>query len=292
MPSDKITTAREIVDKTSAYFSSKGIGSARLDADLLVAEVLGYDRLRLFMNLDRPMDEVELTRARDLVRRRAAREPMAYILGQREFAGRSFKVGPGVLIPRPDTEILVEEISRELQARFDETPGDLRVLEFGAGSGAIAVTLAAEHLRARVTATEISEPAAAIAGENAETNGVADRVEILVQPDFADIAGPFHAIVSNPPYIDLSELPTLAPDVANYEPHEALFAEDGGLQWYKFLAEAAKRLLAPDGFIAVEIGYKQREAVERIFAETGLKLVRSIKDYAGHDRVVLADTAT
>lgn len=292
MITGKVTTAREIVDKTTVFFTAKGIPSARLDAEILLAEVLGYDRLRLYMNLDRPLDEAELTRAREMVRRRAAKEPVAYILGRKEFAGRDFKVGPGVLVPRPDTEILVEEVGRELMARFADEPGDLRILEFGIGSGAIAITLAAEHLRAQVTATEISETAAAIARENAVTHGVSERVEILVQSDFSGIPGPFHAIVSNPPYIDPAELPTLAPDVANYEPHEALFAEDAGLRWYRFLAGEAARLLALGGFLAVEIGYTQREAVEQIFASAGLKLVRSVKDFGGNDRVILAEQIT
>lgn len=287
MSPDKITTAREIVDKTTTFFLAKEIPTARLDAEVLLAEVLGYDRLRLYMNLDRPLDEAELTRARELVRRRANREPVAYILGRKEFAGRDFKVGPGVLVPRPDTEILVEETGKELMIRFADEPGELRILEFGVGSGAIAVTLAAEHLRARVTATEISETAASIARENAASHGVAERVEILVQSNFTGIAGPFHAIVGNPPYIDPADMPALAPDVVNHEPHEALFAENAGLFWYGFLAEQAQRLLCPNGLIAVEVGHTQRVAVEQIFQSAGLTQLRSAKDYAGRDRVVL-----
>lgn len=321
-------TIREMIDRTADYFQQKGIESARLDAQLLIAHALEKTRLQLYLQFDYPVDETELARARELVRRRAAREPVAYIIGTREFAGRDFKVQPGVLIPRPDTEVLIEEVQKELTARFgveqeekaipeesaemaeipevSNEPAEtemipagsqkpqqpdaepLRILEFGIGSGAIAVTLAANEPRIHVTATEISSAAAQIAHENATRHEVADRIDIRQQPDFAGISGPFHAIVSNPPYIDPVERPTLAPEVEQHEPPEALFADDAGLRWYKFIASQAAAFLVPNGFIAVEIGYKQRLAVEEIFENAGLRVIRSTKDYAGHYRVVMA----
>lgn len=280
-----------MIDRTADFFQQKGIDSARLDAQLLIAHALGKTRLELYLQFDYPVNDEELARARELVRRRAAREPVAYIIGNREFAGRDFAVRAGVLIPRPDTEILVEETLGELKARHGDSDAQLRVLEFGIGSGAISVTLAANDPRIQITATEISAIAAEIARENAARHDVADRAEIYQQPNFAGITGPFQAIVSNPPYIDPAEKSTLAPEVAQHEPSEALFAEDAGLHWYKFLASQATGLLTDDGFIAVEIGYKQRLAVEEIFEQAGLRVVRSTKDYAGHYRVVTAAIA-
>lgn len=275
-------TVAEILERTTAYFQQKGLESPRLDAQLLIGHALKKSRLELYVNFDYPLNERELTVARDLVRRRAQHEPVAYILGEKEFAGRRFKVGPGVLVPRPDTEVLVEIVQRELS---ENASG--RILEFGIGSGAIALTLAANNPALEVVATEISPVAAAIARENAQALDVSDRVQILQQADFAGIEGPFQALVSNPPYISREEENTLAPDILRHEPHEALFAEEQGLQWYQFLASEAPRLLPPGGLIAVEIGHTQSEAVEGIFREAGLKAVASEKDYAGNDRVVI-----
>jgi release factor glutamine methyltransferase len=277
-------TVADIIDRTTQFFQQKGIESPRLDAQLLIAHALGKSRLELYLQFDYPLSEAEIDRARELVRRRAGREPVAYIIGKREFAGRDFKVAPGVLIPRPDTEVLVEEVQRELKGM----PGEVRLLEFGVGSGAIAVTLAANHPDVRVLATEISAAAAAIAAENAAAHGVAERVEIRVQGDFAGLEEGFHGMVSNPPYIGEAEREALAPEVGQHEPEAALFAAEGGLQWYRFLAAEAARLLVAGGFLAVEIGFAQRADVEGIFKDAGLRVDRSVKDFAGHDRVVVA----
>lgn len=277
---DPITVA-EILERTTAYFQQKGLESPRLDAQLLIGHALKKSRLQLYVNFDYPLNERELAVARELVRRRAQHEPVAYIIGEKEFAGRPFKVAPGVLVPRPDTEVLVEIIQRELG---EDASG--RLLEFGIGSGAIALTLAANNPQLEVVATEISAVAAGIAQENARALDVADRVQILQQGDFAGIDGQFQALVSNPPYISQDEAPTLAPDILRHEPHEALFAELNGLQWYRFLASEAHRLVVPGGFLAVEIGHTQREAVESIFRDAGLQAIASEKDYASNDRVV------
>lgn len=149
--------------------------------------MLGYDRLKLYLNLDRPLTAPELDRARELIRRRAGHEPVAYILGLKEFAGRAFAVGPGVLIPRPDTELLVEHATTELLERFGAEEEEIRVLELGVGSGAIAVSLACDVPRARITATEIVPAAAEFARRNAREHGVDDRVEVRLQSDFAGL---------------------------------------------------------------------------------------------------------
>lgn len=285
-----LNTVRDILAKTTDFFASKGIGSARLDAELLLAHVLQCDRLRLYLALDRPMDARELDMARQLVRRRGTYEPIAYILGRKEFHGRDFIVRPGVLIPRPDTEILVEHAIAQILQQFGAGDQPIRMLEFGTGSGAIAVTLAAEIPQAHVVATDIEPEALRTARENATAHNVDDRLALHQQPDFAGIAGPFHALVSNPPYINPADKDTLSPDILLHEPHVALFAEDRGLHWYRFLAGEAGALLVPGGIIAVEIGHDQSGEVSEIFRQARLENPRVVKDYANHDRVVIATT--
>ncbi|MGI8906688.1 MAG: peptide chain release factor N(5)-glutamine methyltransferase [Candidatus Sumerlaeaceae bacterium] len=279
-------TVRTIIDKTAKFFVAKGIPSARLDAELLLAEVLGMDRLRLYMNFDRPLNEEELNRARELVRRRATREPVAYILGRREFASRMFEVDPSVLIPRPETELLVDEAEQELKRRFPDAGSAFRILEFGVGSGAIAVTLAANLPAAQIVGTEISAEAAATARRNADKHGVSERIDLRVQPDFAGIEGPFHAIVANPPYVDPADALMMADDVKLYEPAGALFAEENGLHWYRLLAVEAPRLLDPNGFLLMEIGQGQMPAIAQIAKGAGLDVERVSKDYAGTERMM------
>lgn len=289
MTSNAPLTISDIIERTTSFFQQKGIESARLDAQLLVAHALGKSRLDLYLNFDYPLNDDELARTRELVRRRGAREPVAYILGEKEFAGRMFKVGPGVLVPRPDTEILVEQVHAlltEFAPGGEGEPAVIQLLEFGVGSGAIAVSLAADNPNVWVTATEIDERAAETARQNAAVHTVADRVDVRLQSDFTGIEGPFHGIVSNPPYIDPAEKPDLEPEVAQYEPAQALFAENNGLRWYEFLAAQAARLLCPGGFLAVEIGFRQAESVSRIFAHHGLTDIEIAQDYADHDRVV------
>jgi release factor glutamine methyltransferase len=275
-----------ILEKTTAYFAGRGIKSARLDAELLLAHVLGMDRLRLYLNFDRPMTEVEVAQARELVRRRGTREPIAYILGQREFCSRAFEVNPSVLIPRPETELLVEQAAIELKRRFADVGSAFRILEFGIGSGAIAVSLAADFPNAQITATELSAEAAATARRNAEKHGVSAQVEIRVQDDFSGIEGPFHCIVANPPYVDHASLSSIEPDVKNHEPNGALFAEECGLQWYRFLTGEAGELLVQNGFLLVEIGADQAAAIARLAEVAGLRVECVTKDYAGHERLV------
>lgn len=281
-----LLTIQAILARTTEFFQSKGIRSARLDAELLIGEALGMERLKLYLNFDKPLSEQELASARELVRRRAAREPVAYILNRREFLSRSFEVGPGVLIPRPETELLVEHAVEELRRRWPEPGGEYHILEFGAGSGAIAVSLAAELSVARVTATEISADAAAFARRNADAHGVGARVEVRLQPDFAGIEGPFHALISNPPYVDPATRGSLEEDVVKYEPPGALFADEGGLRWYRFLCAECGRLLAPGGFLLVEIGLGQLPDIRKLAEVHGLSVEYVGRDYAGIERVV------
>lgn len=283
----EVFTLREAVARGAEFLKRKGVESARLDSELLVGSALGMDRLKVYLNLDRPMSEAERDAARVLLQRRAAHEPVAYIVGRREFRSRQFTVSKAVLVPRPETELIVDIARHELDRRFPE--GNLRVLEFGTGSGAIAVSLAAEIERVHVVATEQSAGAADIALENVRRHGVDAQVTVRVQRDFAGIAPGFHAIVTNPPYIAESERATLPPDVVQHEPAEALFAGADGLDAIRFLVREAPALLVAGGFLLTEIGAGMAEAVERVATAAYLRPIGRYKDYAGIERFVMLE---
>ncbi len=271
--------------RAAQFLAAKGSQSPRLDAELLVGHALGMTRLQLYLDRDRPLNDDELARARELVRRRAAHEPVAYITGKKEFFGYEFIVTPAVLVPRPETELLVEHAVAELDRRFGEQE-TLRVLEFGTGSGAIAVTLALLQPNLRIVATEISAEAAEVARENASRHNVADRVDIRVQSDFSGIEGPFHAVVSNPPYVAEKDAATLPPDVLNYEPHAALFAGPDGMKWITWLFAVTPPLLHPGGFLAMEIGQGMAEQVGAAARAHGWTVEAVLRDYADIERIV------
>ncbi|MBX7244449.1 MAG: peptide chain release factor N(5)-glutamine methyltransferase [Candidatus Sumerlaeaceae bacterium] len=286
---DKLLTVRECIARSAHYLREKGVGTARLDAELLVGTSTGMDRLQLYLNMDRPLDTGERDRARDLLRRRAAREPMAYILGHREFRSREFEVSPAVLIPRPETELLVDYTIEHLIARFPDANGAYRILELGAGSGAICVSLAAELPGFHIVATEISGAAAEVARRNAARHGVTDRIDFRVQGDFAGIEGPFHAVVSNPPYVSNADAREMEPEVRDHEPHAALFSGNDGLDAIRFLLGSAGTFLVPDGFLIIECGFGQAPTISELARASGWLQNRVYKDYAGIERFVLLE---
>lgn len=281
----ELWTVRKLIAWIHGDLEKRGIDNARLDADLIVAHALKAKRIALYLDLDRPLIEAELTLIRALVARRRAREPMAYILGEREFYGRPFEVTRDVLIPRPDTETLVEQTLLALKAsRLDG-----RLLDLCTGSGAVAVTLAAELPERAIVATDISQAALDVTKRNAERNGVSERVELRL----GDLFGALHegerfaAITANPPYIGADEMKTLDVDVRDYEPRLALDAGVDALVFYRRIAAEAARWLVPGGALLVEVGYTQAAQVRALFAEQGLEDVRSVKDLAGTERVVI-----
>lgn len=277
-------TVRRVLSWMQADLSKRGIDSARLDADLIVAHALKVKRLALYLDLDRPLEEQELRAIRALVERRRAFEPIAYIVGEREFYGRSFEVNKDVLVPRPDTETLVEQAL----ACLGSAPAG-RVLDVCTGSGAVALTLAAELPERSFVASDVSAAALAVAARNAARLGVVERVELCQGDLFAavDEAERFAAITANPPYIGSEELAGLAPDVREHEPRLALDAGSDALSFYRRLARDAPRHLAPGACLLVEVGYTQAAQVGALFAEAGLVEVRSAKDLAGTERVVV-----
>jgi release factor glutamine methyltransferase len=277
-------TVRRVIAWIQADFERRGVDSARLEADLIVAHTLGLKRIALFLDPDRPLMDSELAGIRKLVERRRGHEPMAYILGEREFYGRGFEVNAAVLIPRPDTELLVE---RALLVLRDESL-EGQVLDLCVGSGAVALTLAAECPDRQLVATDISAAALAVARRNAERLGVSERVAFR-EGDLFQAVEPtarFACITVNPPYIGSDELSELAPDVRDYEPRAALDAGPDALSFYRRLAEVAPSFLLPRGGLLAEVGAGQAVAVSTLWQQAGLVDVRSHRDLNGIERVV------
>ncbi len=279
---DRIWTVLELLRWTTGHFEKLGIETPRLDAECLLASALGVDRMRLYIDFEKPVMDEERAVFRDLVRRRAGeRIPVAHLLEQREFWSLPLRVTPDVLVPRPDTETLV---SAALELLPDpEAPA--RVLDLGTGSGAVALALARERPAAVITATDISIKALKIAQENAETLGMATRIRFL-RGDWTDaLRGAWDCVVANPPYLALAERDGLAPELA-HEPDRALFAGATGLEALDLLCREAPRLLGPQGGVAFEIGPDQAPAVSERLRAAGLTpAVR--RDLAGRDRVVM-----
>ena len=274
-------TVLKILRWTTGYFRVKEIESARLDAELLLSATLGMDRVALYVNCERPLDSSELTNYREKVKRRASREPIQYILAETEFWSLPFKVSPAVLIPRADTEVLVEEA-------LQRSDGCSTVLDVGTGSGAVAVALAHEKPGLRVTALDCSEDVLEVARGNARLNGVAERVFCLVGDLERLPPGPFDMIVSNPPYIPTRDWEQLMPEVRDHEPRLALDGGADGLEAYRRIAIQAVQVLSPEGWLLVEVGIGQAAVVNALFRAAGLVDVAQRDDYAGIPRVVMA----
>ncbi len=275
----EVWTVLKLLRWTADYFKGRDIDSPRLDAELLLADTLDLDRVGLYLNFERPLQAGELAAYREQVRRRAGHEPLAYILGRTEFWSLPFKVTPAVLIPRPDTELLVE-------LALPLLTGAARVLDVGTGSGALAIALAHERPELLVTAIDLSAAALAVAAENACRNAVAERID-FVPGDLATLpGGPFELMVANPPYIPSGDLATLMPEVRDFEPHLALDGGADGLAAYRALARQAGTVLAPGGWLLVEVGIGQAAAVQELFASAGLTEILVTRDLAGVERVV------
>ncbi|MCE5265500.1 MAG: peptide chain release factor N(5)-glutamine methyltransferase [Deltaproteobacteria bacterium] len=280
-----MTDIRTILRRATHDLSASGSPSPRLDAEVLLARLLGIDRTRIILEPGRELsagEEAEFARA---IERRRLGEPVSYILGEKEFWSLRFEVGSEVLIPRPETECLVEELLRHYRA---PRPG-LRILDIGTGSGAIAIVLARELPEARVAATDISPGAIAVASRNAAAHGVAGRIEFFQGDLFATAAGEWDIICSNPPYVPEDEYERLPAGIRDFEPREALIAGPEGLDFYRRIIREGPRRLKPGGRIFLEIGEGQRDAVEALFRDAGgYEEISFRKDYGGIDRVASA----
>lgn len=281
MTAQEIWTTLKILAWTKDYLLSKGVENARLEAEWLLCAATGLDRVGLYLQYDKPLNDSELAAYRALVARRARREPLQHILGSQEFCGLDYQVTPDVLIPRHDTELLVSEAVRL-------HPEAMSVLDIGTGSGCIAVSLQKLLSGATVTATDISEAALAVAARNAEKHAV--RIEFLHGSLFAPVAGRrFDLIVSNPPYIPTADIGTLEQEVRDHDPRAALDGGVDGLLAYRSLVPAAAGHLNPGGGLLVEIGIGQAADVSALFRQTGSFCEPIVAlDSGGIERVVAA----
>jgi release factor glutamine methyltransferase len=275
-------TLLEVVRLSTAYLNDHGSDSARLDAELLVAHALGIARLDVYLQYDRPLDDPELGAIRELLRRRGRGEPVAHLTGRREFHGRSFRVTPDVLIPRPETESLVERAL--LAAR--ERSGPLRIADLGTGSGCLAISLACELPAATVIAVDLSPAALAVAAGNAEALGVADRV-LFVEGGWVDgLVADLDLVVSNPPYVTTAEMDELSRDVG-FEPRLALDGGPDGLDPYRLLLPAVAEFSPRAWWVGLEVDSRRATAVAGIagalWPEAGVSITA---DLAGRPRVV------
>ncbi|PTX90853.1 peptide chain release factor N(5)-glutamine methyltransferase [Opitutus sp. ER46] len=278
-------TVLEIIKRTTEFLGAKGVDAARLNAEHLIGHALGLKRMQLYLQFERPLAESELEKIRPLVRRRAQHEPLQYILGETEFHGLKLKVDKRALIPRPETELLVEQ----LVALYVPNP-PARILDMGTGSGAIALALARAFPVAEVVATDLSEEALALAAENAAADPGTARVRLGRSRWFETLPapGPYELIVSNPPYLSAEETAQTHPEVRQHEPVSALTAAEGGLADLREIITEAPTFLRAGGLLALETGIAQHAALLAMAKAAGFARAESRRDLTGRDRYVFA----
>lgn len=280
----------DLVRWTSAYFGRHGVATPRLDAEVLLAHVLGCQRLDLYLRFEQPVEAGERDRFRALIQKRALeRVPVAYLTGEREFWSKSFAVTPDVLVPRPETETLVQAALDRAAPACGSPRASLaapaRALDFGTGSGVIAAAVALESPGTQVLALDRSRAALAVAAANLARHGLRDRVSLVCADRLSVLAARFDLIVANPPYVATSDLERVAPEL-RHEPRVALDGGADGLDVVRRLIEEAPARLAPGGWLLLEIGAGQASAVEALLGSAGASRREVIRDLAGIERVV------
>ena len=270
---------KQLLSDVTLKLSISKIDNAARDARILVAHALGIPKSQLAQNTNENVPEETRSSLEKLISRRINREPIAKILGKRQFWGRTFFINEDVLDPRGDTETLIDYvIDRPVRS----------VLELGTGSGVIAISLACEWKEVHVVATDISEAALIVAQKNSKYFNVQDKIDFLKSDWFEAIEGKFDLIISNPPYIGLSEIFEISQEVLNYDPHLALFAGSYGLDAYERIIPDVTKFLRPGGIVVLEIGASQSDSVKTLMNSSGLSEVKTFKDLAGKDRLVTA----
>jgi release factor glutamine methyltransferase len=280
----------EALQRATQFLERKSIASARLESEVLLSFVLGRSRVALYTGFDQPLTSEELDRYRDVLRRRACGEPTAYLVGEKEFWSLKLAVDARVLIPRPDTERLVEAALEVARALAENAP---RVVDLGTGSGAIAIAIAGEIPSARVVATDVSPDALAVARLNIERHGLADRVRLL-EGDLYGALEPsdrFDLIVSNPPYVRRADVASLQPEIVYHEPRGALDGGDDGLDIIRRVIAGAPRHLESDGALLCEIGMDQGASVRALAEGAGLTRIEILRDLGGNERTLRARLA-
>lgn len=283
---------KDLLQVTTDYLKKKAIDSPRLTADILLAHQLKTDRMALYLNFDRPLAENEVAGYRLLIKRRLQREPLQYITGVQEFWSLEFIVDSRVLIPRPETELLVELTIEALKNFSSLEESSLRILDLGTGCGAVAISVAKEVQSAKIYATDISADALKVARINARKHGVSDRINFL-QGDFWEALGDqrltFDIVLSNPPYIASEEYEDLSPEIRNYEPRLALIGHEGGMHAIEKILFEAPPFMNPGGWIMVEMAPNQTDRAMTLLEKTAAYGEKTrVRDYSHHYRVVTA----
>jgi len=277
-------TVLQAINKSAGYLEKKGIESPRMNAELLLAYILKCKRLELYLMYDRPLTEKELVEYREYLKRRSTFEPVQYIIGTVEFYGLEFKVSSDVLIPRPETEILVETVINSVN-KEDE----LQIMDIGSGSGNISIAVAVNLPNAYVTGIEISESAIAVAKENLKKHNISERVSFLnydILNVNRDELSDFDIIVSNPPYVSKEDYGKVQKEILNYEPNIAVTDFHDGFKFYRGIISLSSQILKPNGKIFFEIAEGQSKKINEIMKENNFKEISIVKDYQKIDRVI------
>ena len=280
-------TVLEAIKLSTDYLEKKSVESPRANAEILLAEVLNCKRLELYLSFDKPLKEDELNRYREFIRKRGLRIPLQYIIGYVDFFGLKLIVNQNVLIPRPETELLVEKIINDISSREN-----VRILDIGSGSGNISIALSKNIKYSNVLGIDINEKALEVAKQNAENNLVQDNIEFMkfdIKADDITKLGKFDIIVSNPPYVSSSDYQNLEPELKDYEPNEALTDNSDGISFYKKIISSSKILLKNDGKIYFEIGQDQYKEIFDLMEETDFCKIKIIKDYSGIERIICGE---
>lgn len=280
-------TVLEVIKLSTEYLQKKGVESPRANAEILLAEILKCKRLELYLAFDKPLAENEVQIYREAIRKRGLRIPLQYIVGNVEFYGLNLIVNENVLIPRPETELLVEKIINE-----SDKSAYLKILDIGVGSGNISLAIIKNLPNSKVVAIDISEAALAVAKQNAELNSLQDKVEYRlfdIMNDDLHTLGKFDLIISNPPYVSGKDFETLEPELKIHEPKIALSDNSDGLSFYKRIIEVSDQILNKPGKIYFELGIDQSAQVQKYFEEINFNNIKITKDYSGIDRIICGE---
>ena len=280
-------TVLEVIKLSTEYLQKKGVESPRANAEILLAEILKCKRLELYLAFDKPLAENEVQVYREAIRKRGLRIPLQYIVGNVEFYGLKLIVNENVLIPRPESELLVEKIIND-----SDKSNNLKILDIGVGSGNISLSISKNLPNSKVVAIDISKSALDVANQNAEINSLQDRIEFRLfdfMNDDLNSLGKFDLIVSNPPYVSENDYESLEPELKNHEPKIALTDNSNGISFYKHIIEASNQLLMKPGKIYFELGIDQYIQVQKYFEQNNFINIKITKDYSGIDRIICGE---
>ena len=283
-------TVLEVIQRSTEFLSKKGVESSRLQTELLLAHVLGLPRMQLYLNFERELSTAELARVRELVKRRGQREPLQLIVGSTSFCGLEIAINRHTLIPRPETELLAEHGWSFLNSISTSEPHPLAALDFGTGSGCLAIALAVKCPAAEVWAVDISAEALALAGQNAARHDVSERVRFIQGDGFTTLPSTiqFHLLIANPPYVPTAEIDRLEPEVRNHDPRQALDGGLDGLDFFRRLASEGAARLKPAGRIMLEFGDGQASVVRQLFEAEKWIVEQIVDDYTQRPRILIA----